>query len=195
MPLQMLPSLLLYILVLGYTPGPSNLCAFHSGIHFGRKQAMRIWWGFVTGFLLIDTTLVVITHFLGDILGSYVRWLSYAGALYMVCLAVMIVVKSGQSKEEMAKSCTVRTGVLIEVTNVKVWMFCLTALGTFVLPYSNSFLELAKVGLLLTLAGPVANLVWLVAGSGLNRLTERHGRLVDWILAAVLVSGAVLLVI
>ena len=195
MPLQMLPSLLLYILVLGYTPGPSNLCAFHSGIHFGRKRAMRIWWGFVTGFLLIDTTLVVITHFLGDILGSYVRWLSYAGALYMVCLAVMIVVKSGQSKEEMAKSCTVRTGVLIEVTNVKVWMFCLTALGTFVLPYSNSFLELAKVGLLLTLAGPVANLVWLVAGSGLNRLTERHGRLVDWILAAVLVSGAVLLVI
>ncbi len=195
MPLQMLPSLLLYILVLGYTPGPSNLCAFHSGIHFGRKRAMRIWWGFVTGFLLIDTTLVVITHFLGDILGSYVRWLSYAGALYMICLAVMIVVKSGQSKEEMAKSCTVRTGVLIEVTNVKVWMFCLTALGTFVLPYSNSFLELAKVGLLLTLAGPVANLVWLVAGSGLNRLTERHGRLVDWILAAVLVSGAVLLVI
>lgn len=155
---------------------------------------MRIWWGFVIGFLFIDTTLVLVTHFLGDILGPYVKYLSYAGALYMLCLAVMIILKSGQSKEDMAKSCTVKTGVIIEITNVKVWMFCLTALGTFVLPYSSSFIDLAKVGVLLTLAGPVANLVWLVAGAGLNSLTERYGRLIDIILAAVLVLSAALLV-
>ena len=186
----MLPSLLLYILALGYTPGPSNLCAFHSGIHFGRRRAMTVWWGFVIGFLIIDSTLVLVTHFLGDVLGSYVRWLSYAGAFYMVCLAVMIIVKSGQSKEEMAKSCTIGTGIIIEVTNAKVWMFCLTALGTFVLPYSSSLLELAKVGALLILAGPVANLVWLVAGSSLDSLMEKHGRLVDILLSAALVLSA-----
>ena len=190
MPSQMLPSLLLYILALGYTPGPSNLCAFHSGIHFGRRRAMTVWWGFVIGFLIIDSTLVLVTHFLGDVLGSYVRWLSYAGAFYMVCLAVMIIVKSGQSKEEMAKSCTIGTGIIIEVTNAKVWMFCLTALGTFVLPYSSSLLELAKVGALLILAGPVANLVWLVAGSSLDNLMEKHGRLVDILLSAALVFSA-----
>lgn len=190
----MLPSLLLYILALGYTPGPSNLCAFHSGIHFGRRHAMRIWWGFAIGFLIIDTVLVLVTHFLGDFLGPYVKFLSYAGAIYMVCLAVFILMKSGQSKEDMAKSCTVKAGVIIEMTNVKVWMFCLTALGTFVLPYSTSFIDLAKVGLLLTLAGPVANLVWLVAGASLNSLTEKYGRAIDVILASLLVLCAVLLV-
>lgn len=195
MPSQMLPSLLLYILALGYTPGPSNLCAFHSGIHFGHRNAMRIWLGFAIGFAFIDTTLVLLTHFLGDFLGSYVKWLSYAGALYMVALAVMILVRSGKPKEDMAKSCTIRAGVIIEVTNAKVWMFCLTALGTFVLPYSSSLADLAKVGAILTLAGPVANLVWMLAGSGLNRLTERHGRLVDGILAAALVLCAVMLII
>lgn len=151
---------------------------------------MTVWWGFVIGFLIIDSTLVLVTHFLGDVLGSYVRWLSYAGAFYMVCLAVMIIVKSGQSKEEMAKSCTIGTGIIIEVTNAKVWMFCLTALGTFVLPYSSSLLELAKVGALLILAGPVANLVWLVAGSSLDSLMEKHGRLVDILLSAALVLSA-----
>ncbi len=195
MPSQLLPSLLLYILALGYTPGPSNLCAFHSGIHFGRRNAIRVWWGFVIGFLIIDTSLVLATHFLGDALGPYVKWLSYAGAIYMVCLAIMIVVKSGQSKEEMVKSCNVRTGFVIEVTNAKVWMFCLTALGTFVLPYSSSLIELAKVGLVLVLAGPVANLVWLVAGSALNSLTERHGRVIDVILAAALVICALMLIL
>ena len=156
---------------------------------------MRIWWGFVIGFLIIDTTLVLITHFLGDILGPYVKWLSYAGALYMLCLAVMIVIKSGQSKDDMAKSCSVRAGIIIEVTNAKVWMFCLTALGTFVLPYSSSLVELAKVGIFLTLAGPVANLVWLVAGSALNSLTERYGRVIDVILAAALVICALMLIL
>ena len=195
MPSQMLPSLLLYILALGYTPGPSNLCAFHSGIHFGRRHAMRIWWGFVAGFMIIDITLVLIAHFLGDVLGPYVKWLSYAGALYMVCLAVMIVIKSGQSKEDMAKSCTIKTGIVIEITNAKVWMFCLTALGTFVLPYSSSLIELAKVGALLILAGPIANLVWLVAGSALNSLTEKFGRVIDVILAAALVFCALMLVL
>ena len=190
----MLPSLLLYILALGYTPGPSNLCAFHSGIHFGRRNAMKIWWGFVGGFIVIDTAILLITHYLGDFLGQYAKWLAYAGALYMVCLAVMIVVKSGQSKEDMAKSCTIKTGIVIEVTNAKVWMFCLTALGTFVLPYSSSFIELAKVGAMLTLAGPVANLVWLVAGSALDSLTERYGRIIDMILAAALMFSAVMLI-
>ena len=155
---------------------------------------MRVRWGFVIGFLLIDPTLVPSAHYLGDVLGPYVKWLSYAGALYMVCLAVMIVVKSGQSKEDMAKSCTIKTGIVIEVTNAKVWMFCLTALGTFVLPYSSSFIELAKVGAMLTLAGPVANLVWLVAGSALDSLTERYGRIIDMILAAALMFSAVMLI-
>ena len=195
MPSQMLPSLLLYILALGYTPGPSNLCAFHSGIHFGRRNAMRIWWGFLAGFLVIDTAILLITHYLGDFLGQYSKWLAYAGALYMVCLALMIIVRSGKPKDEMARSCTFGTGFVIELTNTKVWMFCFTALSTFVLPYSSSIVELAKVGVLLVLAGPVANLVWLVAGSALNSLTERYGRAIDIILSLSLVACAVLLVL
>lgn len=190
----MLPSLLLYILALGYTPGPSNLCAFHSGIHFGQRKAMRIWWGFLGGFVVIDTAILLITHFLGDFLGQYAKWLGYAGALYMICLAVVMIIRSGKSKDEMAKTCTFWTGFAIELTNAKVWMFCFTALSTFVLPYSSSFIDLAKVAVMLILAGPVANLVWLVAGSWLNRLTEKYGRLVDVVLAGVLILSAALLV-
>lgn len=194
MPHQMLPSLLLYILALGYTPGPSNLCAFHSGIHFGRRNAMRIWWGFLGGFAVIDTAILLITHYLGDFLGRYAKWLAYAGALYMVCLAVMIIIRSGKPKDEMAKSCTFWTGFVIELTNAKVWMFCFTALSTFVLPYSSSLVELAKVAVMLVLAGPVANLVWLVAGSWLNSLTEKYGRLIDIFLACALILCALLLI-
>ena len=106
----------------------------------------------------------------------------------------MIIIRSGKPKDEMAKSCTFWTGFVIELTNAKVWMFCFTALSTFVLPYSSSLVELAKVAVMLVLAGPVANLVWLVAGSWLNSLTEKYGRLIDIILACALILCALLLI-
>ena len=191
----MLPSLLLYILVLGYTPGPSNLCAFHSGIHFGRTNAMKIWFGFLTAFIIIDAILIGAAHSLGEILGNYAKWAAYLGAAYMIFLAVSILLKSGKSKEEKAKSCTFRTGFVIEFSNAKVWMFCITALCTYVLPYSTELVDLAKVGALLILAGPVANLVWLLMGARLEHLSESHGRLIDAILAAALVACALLLIL
>ena len=46
----------------------------------------------------------------------------------------------------------------------------------------------------MTLAGPVANLVWLVAGSALDSLTEKYGRIIDIVLAAALVFSAVMLI-
>lgn len=195
MPSQMLPSLLLYILVMGYTPGPSNLCAFHSGIHFGRTRAMRIWFGFLAAFIIIEAILVGAAHSLGEILGSYSRLIAYLGAAYMVFMAISILVRSGRTKEEQARSCTFRTGFLIEFTNAKVWLFCITALCTYVLPFTNSLLELTKVAGLLILAGPAANLVWLFMGARLDHLTESHGRLIDIILAGLLVVCAILLLV
>lgn len=195
MPSQMLPSLLLYILVMGYTPGPSNLCAFHSGIHFGRAKAMNIWFGFLIGFIIIEAILIGAAHSLGEILGNYSRLIAYLGAAYMVFMAISILLRSRKPKEEQARSCTFRTGFLIEFTNAKVWLFCITALCTYVLPFTNSLTELAKVGLLLILAGPAANLVWLLMGSKLEYLTESHGKLIDAILAGLLIACAVLLLV
>ncbi len=52
----------------------------------------------------------------------------------------------------------------------------------------------AKVGALLTLAGPVANLVLALWRSALDSLTEKYGRIIDIVLAAALVFSAVMLI-
>lgn len=190
-----LPSMLLYLVIVGYTPGPSNLCAFHSGIHFGHRKAMKLWLGFLAAFLLIDGIIVLAVHFLGEALGKYVSWLSIAGAVYMVGMAVMILVNAHKEKEDKVINCNFKTGFIIELSNAKVWMFCIVALSTFVLPYSSDFLTLAVNGLVLIIAGPLANLVWLLAGGGLNKLTEKYGKLIDWILALALVASAIMIVL
>lgn len=82
----------------------------------------------------------------------------------------------------------------MQLTNVKIMVFCLTALASYVLPYTSSFWSLLAVGLFLPFTGPVANLVWLFAGASLQKLLAGHRRTVDIVMAAALALCAVSLV-
>lgn len=111
------------------------------------------WRGLFTGFLLISLVSVAITWRLGAALGQYVGMLSWLGAVYMLWLAWHIArsPKSGAAKDPAAP--TFRTGLLINLTNVKIMIFCLTALSAYVLPYTRSFWALLGVGLFLPFTG------------------------------------------
>ena len=137
---------------------------------------------------------MAITWRLGAALGQYVGMLSWLGAVYMLWLAWHIArsPKSGAAKDPAAP--TFRTGLLINLTNVKIMIFCLTALSAYVLPYTRSFWALLGVGLFLPFTGPVCNLVWLFAGASLQSLFTSHRRAVDTTMAAALVLCAFSLV-
>ena len=194
MPVTMLPSFLLYCFTGGITPGPANLCSLSAALRYGPGAALRQWRGLFTGFLLISLVSVAITWRLGAALGQYVGMLSWLGAVYMLWLAWHIArsPKSGAAKDPAAP--TFRTGLRINLTNVKIMIFCLTALSAYVLPYTRSFWALLGVGLFLPFTGPVCNLVWLFAGASLQSLFTSHRRAVDTTMAAALVLCAFSLV-
>ena len=89
---------------------------------------------------------------------------------------------------------TFLTGLLVNLTNVKVIIFCVTALSGYVLPYTRSLWALLPVGLFLHFTGPVCNLVWLFAGASLQKLFANHRRTVDIVMALSLVLCAASLV-
>lgn len=55
MPIHLFPSLLLYIIMVGYTPGPANIYALSCSLKYGRKSALRMWYGELFGFLIAVT--------------------------------------------------------------------------------------------------------------------------------------------
>ena len=102
---------------------------------------------------------------------------------------------SGTPPEEDARKPGFLTGLLVNLTNVKVILFCITALSSFVLPYTSAFWPLLLTGLFLPFTGPVCNLVWLFAGARLQRVFAAHQRLVDLVMAAALALCALSLVL
>ena len=98
MPATIIPSFLYYCFIAGITPGPANLCSLNASMRYGRKQALKQWRGLFAGFWVIAIGSVLITYFLGGVLGSSVSILAWIGAAYLVYLGVHIL-RPGKGKK------------------------------------------------------------------------------------------------
>ncbi len=194
MPITLLPSLLLAIFAVGYSPGPANLYSLACCLKFGRRKALKMWRGLLTGFSIGAVIMVVLTHLLGEVMGDYVIYLKYLGAAYILWLAWKMWRFSGQNNTE-AQECTFTSGMIVQLTNAKMLLFELTAFSVYVLPYSDRLTDLFVVAALLLIAGPGANLVWLYAGAYLRRFFAKYQKQVDIVMAILLALCAIYIIV
>lgn len=183
MPVSLIPSFLIYCFVGGITPGPANLCSLGAALRYGRGPALRQWRGLFCGFFLDSMGAVAVTWLLGAALDRYVGALSWVGAAYLLWMAWHMLRPGGADPDRDPAAPTFLTGLLVNLTNVKVIIFCITALSGYVLPYNPSLWALLPVGIFLPFTGPVCNLVWLFAGASLQRLFANYRKTVDLVMA------------
>lgn len=191
MPISLVPTFLFYCLVSGITPGPANLCSLSTALKYGKKTALTQWKGLFCGYCIVAVCAVIVTYFIGNAFDSYVRIFAYIGVAYIIMLAFHIL-KDTESSENngVLQQGTFLNGFLVQVTNIKVIIFCITALTSFVLPHTSSFLVLLAVGLFLPFTGPIANLVWVFAGVTLQNVFKKHRKIINIIMAFSLVLCA-----
>ncbi len=194
MPTALLPTLLSQILVVGYTPGPANIYSLAMSLKYGRRQSLVMWLGLLTGFSIAVCVMAVMAHFIGIAFADYIQYLKYLGAAYILFLAYKIWDSQGQP-EGKNRGCSFVSGMLVQMTNAKMLLFDLTAFSTFVLPYSNKLTDLLEVSAWLLIAGPGANLLWLLAGSYLRKFFTDYQRQVSIVSAIALVICAVYIIL
>lgn len=198
MPLTIIPSFLFFCFVEGITPGPANLASLNASMQYGKKTALRQWRGLFTGFFVDAMEAVLINYFLGASFSNYVKYLSWIGAAYIIWLAIKILLSkppAEQSEADVKRSCSFLTGFLVQITNVKVILFCITALSSFVLPYTTKLPTLFLVGCFLPFTGPMCNLVWLFTGDALRHIFRKYWKQLNVIMAVSLIVCALTLVI
>lgn len=194
MPASIIPAFLVYCYIAAITPGPANLCSLSTALKYGRGPALRQWRGLFTGFFCVSMAAVLVTFFLGTVFNDYVYIFSWIGAAYILWLAWHMLRSAGIGEEGSTDMPCFRRGLFVQLTNVKIMVYCLTALASYVLPYTRSFWVLLDVGLFLPFTGPIANLVWLFAGASMKKLFEDHQKTVDIVMAVSLALCAVSLV-
>ncbi len=192
MPIEQLPALLLAILAVGYTPGPANIYAMSCSLRYGCRASMRMWCGLLCGFLTAALLAAAAAHLAGMAFREYVPYLRYLAAAYIIYLAWKTY-RAGISSEGDTQP-TFASGFVVQLTNAKIILFDLSCYSAFVLPYSQRFIDLLPVTALLILAGPGANLVWLLAGGAIKPFVYRYAKTVSAVMAVALLLCAVMMV-
>lgn len=186
---------LTYTLITALTPGPNNILALSSVNQYGLRRSLRVLGGMSAGFLVLMLACGAFTFTLISVLPSVTSWLVWVGAAYILWLAWRIASSDPAATDGRASPLSFWVSFWLQFANVKIILYGITALSAFVLPHTQDLVLVTGVCILLAIIGCLGNLVWALAGHLFQSLFRRHGRLVNSVLALLLLYCAVRMII
>lgn len=184
-------SFLTYAVITAATPGPNNIMSMSNGVRKGFRGALPFNLGILTGFTMVMVLCTLFCSLLATLIPKIKTPMLILGAGYMLYLAWEIFRSPGLIEEDHSRSGFL-SGLLLQFINPKIYIYCIMSMEAYILPYySGQPLTLLLFDLLLSFIGFVFTIAWTVFGSVFQALFSRHARVVNTILALLLVYCAV----
>ena len=177
----------IYSVINAFTPGPGNILALNTVINYGYKKGRPLFWGIFAGYYVVQMICAIfvfgVSTFLPDVLGI----IKYIGAAYILWLAVHIAI-SRPDTDSVEKSASFLKGFLLQFVNVKIYLFGITALTGYITDFSASLWVLILFEFIIATIGTVATLTWVGMGVLIQKVYQRHYRVINVILALILLE-------
>ena len=184
-------SFLTYAVITAATPGPNNIMSMTNGARKGFKAALPFNLGIWTGFSIVMLLCTALCQLLGTLIPRIRLPMLLLGAVYMLYLAWETFRSSGEIREGRAEEGFL-SGLFLQFVNAKIYIYGIMSMEAYILPvYQGRALPLAGFALLLAFIGFVFTLCWSAFGSVFKLLFSRHAKLVNTIMALLLVYCAV----
>src|SRR5690606_17198983 len=120
--------------------------------------------------------------------------LTYVGAAYIVWRAYYVArSKPGNKNED--KQPSFINGWVLQIVNVKIFLFGITALTVYVIPYYTSLGMLLFFEMIVAGMGTIATLSWVFFRGIFQNTYMKHYKVINIVLAALLLQSAFTLVI
>jgi threonine/homoserine/homoserine lactone efflux protein len=191
-----LTAFLTFTLLTAFTPGPNNILAMSNTSKYGLKKSIGVIQGIFTGFLSVMILCSIFSVILVNIIPMIKPTMTYIGVAYILWLAWHVVKSKSQSKEESIEEAdSFITGFILQFVNVKIILYGITAISTFIIPFYSSFLSIGVFTLLITVFGCSGVFTWAIFGAAFQKFFERYRITVNIIMALLLVYSAITLII
>lgn len=181
-----------YVAIATYTPGPNNIMSMTNAVRHGFAKALGFCFGVFLGFIVDMSLCALATSFLFDRLPAVEPALRWIGAAYIAWLAFAVYRDKGGERGEKAALAPdgLLAGVVLQLVNVKVILYGITAFSTFILPHYRTPGALALFVLLLSAIGLSSNLCWAGFGSLFRKFHAAHRRPLNAVMALLLLYCA-----
>ncbi|MDO4809317.1 MAG: LysE family transporter [Eubacteriales bacterium] len=173
----MFTSMLVYMIVMDITPGPNNLTMLYLGSRYGLKGTRKFLTASVICFFLKMVLCGALNQALAEFIPQIMNVLKWLGAAYMLYLAV-VMAKSGWADDSELKAqqheSSYRSGVLLQILNVKSWIAAVTLFAVYVIPYPEMKVSVPGASALNTLIMLISSLIWGAFGSVMRNLISMY---------------------
>lgn len=187
MPGYVLGNFFIYAIINAFTPGPGNILALNTVTNYGYKKGRSLLFGIFAGYYVVQIICALFVYGVSAFMPNILGIMKYIGAAYILWLAIHIAVSKPES-ESTEKSASFFKGFLLQFMNVKIYLFGITALTGYITDYYTSFFDLILFELIVATIGTIATITWIGMGMMIQRMYQKHFRLINIILAASLLE-------
>ncbi|MBQ1251324.1 MAG: LysE family transporter [Firmicutes bacterium] len=194
MSFQWIPFLT-YAVITAITPGPNNIMSMTNGNRKGFHRALPFNFGILTGFFFVLTLCTLFCGALSQWIPKLKMPMLIIGAAYILWLAWETFRSDGTIDESNSKDGFI-AGMLLQFINPKFYLYCIMSLEAYILPvYHGELLMVLLFDLILALIAFFCTLLWSAFGAAFRKLFSEHTKVVNTILALLLVYCAITLFI
>lgn len=187
MPVSFFWDMTLTACITVWSPGPNNIMLLSSASKYGIKKNLKFMLGIWTGSLSLMILCGIFCRGLTAIVPGIQPVMKYVGAAYLVYLAYLTFRRLPPGEGSAEKEPSYPMGIFLQLVNVKIIIYGLTMFSSFILPYEQRPLILLFFAFYLMVLGAIGNLIWAFAGNVLKRFYSSNYRVMNTIMALLLV--------
>ncbi|NLO85415.1 MAG: LysE family transporter [Clostridiales bacterium] len=182
---------LTYVIVTAITPGPNNIMSMTNANRKGFTKTLPFNFGIYTGFSIVMILCTAFCSLLSTLIPKIKLPMLIVGALYMLYLAWHTYRSTGEIDEGSTHDGFL-SGCLLQFINPKIIIYGIVSMEAYILPYYHGqIVPLLAYAMLLSTIGFVATVCWSAFGSLFKRLFSKHAKVVNVIMALLLVYCAI----
>lgn len=188
-------TFLTYAVLTTITPGPNTIMSMSNGSRKGFFKGLPLNLGMWCGFTIVMVGCAVLTSALSAWIPRIKTPMLFVGAAYLLWLAWKTLRRSAQIQEKETKG-DFLTGFLVQFINPKIMLYGVMSYEAYILPaFEGQPLILLGFAGVLSTVGFVNGLLWSACGDLFRVLFSKHAKIVNSVMALLLVYCAVKLLL
>lgn len=185
-----------YAVITTFTPGPNNIMSMTNAGKYGFKQTLRFCLGVAVGFFALLLCAAGFSALLYAFIPKIKTIMSIIGAAYILYLAYTIVRdKPKDPSKKHVEPNGFLPAVLFQFINPKGLIYSITIMSSYIMPHyqAPAILLLFAAGLAIT--SLASTVLWALLGTGIDRVFSKHKKIINILMALLLVYCAVSLLL
>ncbi|KPU45992.1 cysteine/O-acetylserine efflux protein [Oxobacter pfennigii] len=183
-------AFLIYCVIVTFTPGPTNIAILSIAHNFKINKAFQYVLGAAAALGTLLAASVILNSVLAVIVPKILIVMQIIGSLYMLYLAYQVS-KMDVAGDITKQTATFMSGFLMQFVNPKVWVFTMTVIPSYVMPYYKSLHMLLIFVLAITTIALSALATWAFFGTVFKKFLQKYQKPVNITLAILLIYSAI----